>query len=145
MRALSVEQCSLLTDKKRRGGLKPKRLLGNRSLDNMSGQIRWSLDLRWQRPAEPNGFYGLKDCITMAKAGDPGFRLDWGAWAAQDRTPLQKVALSADKSAEVSAAAAKEAQGDHSTPCHPALAQCVAPHQPLPHLLIAACSRSSCS
>ena len=46
-----------------------------RSLDNMSGQIRWSLDLRWQRPNEPNGFYGLKDCITMAKADDPAFQV----------------------------------------------------------------------
>ena len=82
-----------------------------RSLDNMSGQIRWSLDLRWQRPGEPNGFYGLKDCIPMAKSGDPGFRLDWGAWAQQDRTPLQKVAVSADKHAEV-AAAAEDAQGE---------------------------------
>ena len=41
----------------------------------MSSQIRWSLDLRWQRPNEPNGFYGLKDCITMAKAGDPSFKV----------------------------------------------------------------------
>ena len=42
----------------------------------MSGQIRWSLDLRWQRPNEPNGFYGLKDCITMAKADDPNFKVN---------------------------------------------------------------------
>lgn len=41
----------------------------------MSEQIRWSLDLRWQRPTEPNGFYGLKDCITMAKADDPSFKV----------------------------------------------------------------------
>ena len=41
----------------------------------MSSQIRWSLDLRWQRPNEPNGFYGLKDCITMAKADDPSFKV----------------------------------------------------------------------
>jgi hypothetical protein len=80
----------------------------------MSDHIRWSLDLRWQRPGEPNGFYGLKDCITMAKSGDPGFKLDWGAWATQDRTPLQKVAVSADTSVEVESAAAKEAQRAHS-------------------------------
>ena len=46
-----------------------------RSLDNMSEQIRWSLDLRWQRPDAPNGFYGLKDCITMAKSDDPSFKV----------------------------------------------------------------------
>jgi len=46
-----------------------------RSLDNRSNQIRWSLDLRWQRPDLPNGFYGLKDCITMAKSDDPNFKV----------------------------------------------------------------------
>ena len=30
------------------------------SLENVSDKIRWSLDLRWQRPDKPNGFYGLK-------------------------------------------------------------------------------------
>ena len=83
-----------------------------RSLDNMSSQIRWSLDLRWQRPDLPNGFYGLKDCITMAKASDPGFKVDWRGWAEQDRAPLQKGAVSADKATEVDEAA-KKAEGVH--------------------------------
>lgn len=82
----------------------------------MSSQIRWSLDLRWQRPSEPNGFYGLKDCITMARMAEPGFSVDWGSWASQDRTPLQKVALSADKGAEVAAAAAKEGHSEAPEP-----------------------------
>ncbi|KAK9903937.1 hypothetical protein WJX75_000915 [Coccomyxa subellipsoidea] len=86
-------------------------LIPHRSLDNMSDQIRWSLDLRWQRPDLPNGFYGLKDCITMAKSGEPGYAPDWTNWGRQDRTPMQKTAISADKMAEVSAAA-DEAQGD---------------------------------
>lgn len=76
----------------------------------MSDQIRWSLDLRWQRPDLPNGFYGLKDCITMAKSGEPGYAPDWTDWGRQDRTPMQKAAISADKMAEVSAAA-DEARG----------------------------------
>ncbi|CAL5220437.1 g2452 [Coccomyxa viridis] len=83
-------------------------IIPHRSLDNMSGQIRWSLDLRWQRPNEPNGFYGLKDCITMAKADDPAFQVDWSGWAEQDRTPMQKGAVSADKSTEVDKAVEKE-------------------------------------
>lgn len=83
-----------------------------RSLDNMSNQIRWSLDLRWQRPDLPNGFYGLKDCITMAKSSDPGFKVDWRGWAEQDRSPLQKGAVSADKATEVDEAA-KKAEGVH--------------------------------
>lgn len=31
----------------------------NCSLPNMSKKIRWSLDLRWQRPDHSAGFYGL--------------------------------------------------------------------------------------
>lgn len=34
--------------------------LFNFSLENFSDKIRWSMDLRWQRPDKPNGFYGLK-------------------------------------------------------------------------------------
>ena len=35
-------------------------IFGYFSLENISDKIRWSLDLRWQRPDKPNGFYGLK-------------------------------------------------------------------------------------
>jgi len=93
-------------------------MVPRRSLDNLSNQIRWSLDLRWQRPDLPNGFYGLKDCIVMAKAGEAGYAPDWTHWARQDRTPMQKAAVSADRLAEVSEAD-KEAAGSF-------------PHQPLP-------------
>ncbi len=79
----------------------------------MSDQIRWSLDLRWQRPGLPNGFYGLKDCITMAKSDEPGYAPDWTDWGSQDRTPMQKAAISADKTAEVTATA-DVAQGEAS-------------------------------
>jgi hypothetical protein len=74
------------------------------------------LDLRWQRPDRPNGFYGLKDCIVMAKSGDPGYQPDWATWGAQDRTAMQKHAISAEKMAAVEAAA-KQAQGAGRCPC----------------------------
>ena len=35
------------------------------SLENFSDKIRWSMDLRWQRPDKPNGFYGLKVSTAM--------------------------------------------------------------------------------
>lgn len=35
------------------------------SLENVSDKIRWSMDLRWQRPDKPNGFYGLKVSTDM--------------------------------------------------------------------------------
>lgn len=65
-------------------------IVPHRSLDNLSSEIRWSLDLRWQHPDLPNGFYGLKPCIRMCAAGQPDFQIDWAAWAAIDRQVLQK-------------------------------------------------------
>jgi len=51
--------------------------------------VRWSIDLRWQRPDLPNGFYGLKECIVLSKKGDANFTPDWRSWAAVDRGQLQ--------------------------------------------------------
>ncbi|XP_065897659.1 uncharacterized protein [Dysidea avara] len=61
----------------------------HRSLENHSDKIRWSLDLRWQNPTKPNGFYGLKDCVVMCKADDPNYVIDWSKFASTDRTTLQ--------------------------------------------------------
>lgn len=49
----------------------------HRSLENYSNKIRWSLDLRWQEPSKPVGFYGLKDPIVMRRAGDPNYKVEW--------------------------------------------------------------------
>ena len=40
------------------------------SLENFSDKIRWSMDLRWQRPDKPNGFYGLKVSSDMTLNGN---------------------------------------------------------------------------
>ena len=61
----------------------------HRSLPNVSNDIRWSMDLRWQRPDLPNGFYGLKESILMRTEADPNFEIDWEEFAAKDRTKLQ--------------------------------------------------------
>jgi hypothetical protein len=60
-------------------------LLPHRSTENLSGKIRWSVDLRWQRPGEPSGFEKIKECILMRTAGDPHYRIDWTAWAKKNR------------------------------------------------------------
>jgi hypothetical protein len=60
-------------------------LTPHRSTENLSESIRWSLDLRWQRPEEPSGFEGIKDCILMRTARDPNYRIDWESWARQNR------------------------------------------------------------
>lgn len=60
-------------------------LIPHRSTENLSSHVRWSVDLRWQRPDEPSGFEGIKDCILMRTAKDPAYRPDWTAWAKQNR------------------------------------------------------------
>ena len=68
----------------------------HRSLENFSDKVRWSLDLRWQRPDQPNGFHGLKDCILMRKEDDPNYKIKWEGFAALDRTMLQNQAMGHD-------------------------------------------------
>jgi len=59
-------------------------LIPHRSTENLSQKIRWSVDLRWQRPDEISGFEGVKDPILMRSA-DPGFQMDWGGWTTRSR------------------------------------------------------------
>ena len=61
----------------------------HRSLPNVSNDIRWSLDLRWQRPDLSNGFHGLKTCVLMRTESDPSYIIDWEDFAVKDRTRLQ--------------------------------------------------------
>ena len=60
-------------------------LVPHRSTENLSDVIRWSVDLRWQRPDEVSGFEGIKDPILMRSARQNEFRLDWREWALQNR------------------------------------------------------------
>ena len=55
----------------------------------MSNEIRWSLDLRWQRADAPLGFYGLKDGVRL-RSSDPNFTsIDWEKFNAKDRNVEQ--------------------------------------------------------
>ena len=60
-------------------------LIPHRSTENLSQKIRWSVDLRWQRPGEPSGFEKVKECILMRTAQDPGYQIDWAAWGKKNR------------------------------------------------------------
>jgi hypothetical protein len=60
-------------------------LIPHRSTENYSDKIRWSVDLRWQRPHEPSGFEQVKECILMRTARDPHYQIDWTTWARQNR------------------------------------------------------------
>ena len=65
----------------------------HRSLENHSDKTRWSLDLRWQDPAKPSGFDGIKKNVIMRLADDPNHEIDWEEFAAEDRNQLQKISL----------------------------------------------------
>ncbi|XP_071163553.1 phytanoyl-CoA dioxygenase domain-containing protein 1 homolog [Mytilus edulis] len=68
-------------------------LIPHRSLPNMTKQIRWSLDLRWQRPDEPAGFYGMKEPLLMRTEKDPNFKIDWTPFDNVDRREKQREAV----------------------------------------------------
>ncbi|XP_071493910.1 phytanoyl-CoA dioxygenase domain-containing protein 1 homolog [Diadema antillarum] len=72
----------------------------HRSLTNLSNEIRWSLDLRWQRPDKPNGFYGIKESIPMRVEGDPNFKPDFDTFSKTDRQLLTKDIFFASKNTE---------------------------------------------
>jgi hypothetical protein len=51
----------------------------------MSDKIRWSLDLRWQRPDKSVGFYDLKQGVLMRTKDDPNLQIDWDSFDNVDR------------------------------------------------------------
>jgi hypothetical protein len=64
-------------------------LVPHRSTENYSDRIRWSVDLRWQRPGEPHGLEGVKDPILRRTATDPAYKIDWEAWANTSRNAIE--------------------------------------------------------
>ncbi|XP_062615047.1 uncharacterized protein LOC134276778 [Saccostrea cucullata] len=65
-------------------------MIPHRSLPNMSKEIRWSLDLRWQKPGYPCGFYGIKDLLLFRTSKDPNHKIDWTGFDGDDRWAKQK-------------------------------------------------------
>ena len=65
----------------------------HRSLENYSDKIRWSLDLRWQKPNLSNGFHGLKESILMRTRRDPNYIINWEGFATIDRHKLQNESI----------------------------------------------------
>ena len=64
----------------------------HRSTENHSNGVRWSADLRYQRPGDPTGFPEGSKLPPMRKSDDPNYRLDWVAWSAdlQDAQDVMK-------------------------------------------------------
>jgi hypothetical protein len=54
-------------------------LTPHRSTENLSERIRWSIDLRWQRPDEPTGMDVIAPPVVMRSAR-PGHVIDWSQY-----------------------------------------------------------------
>lgn len=67
-------------------------IIPHRSLPNLSNDIRWSLDLRWQKSTEPVGFYNLKEGVLMRSSKDPNLKIDWETFNKIDRHQEQRKA-----------------------------------------------------
>ncbi len=64
-------------------------LMPHRSTENHTDRVRWSVDLRWQRPGEPTGYADSK-MIPMRRKDDPSYRLDWAHWQRQSMDDVDK-------------------------------------------------------
>ncbi|XP_050412522.2 phytanoyl-CoA dioxygenase, peroxisomal [Patella vulgata] len=60
-------------------------LTPHRSLINVSNDIRWSVDLRWQSPHYDMGFYNIGDGIVFRSKNDPQLKPDWDKFLSVDR------------------------------------------------------------
>ncbi|XP_076463481.1 phytanoyl-CoA dioxygenase domain-containing protein 1-like [Babylonia areolata] len=65
-------------------------LIPHRSLPNVSNDIRWSLDLRWQRADKDVGFYDVKPGILMRSRDQPDLQIDWETFMSVSRAEREK-------------------------------------------------------
>lgn len=70
-------------------------LLGNMiphcTTENVSDEVRWSLDLRWQRPGDFSGFEDIKPLVLMREGGKPpASGIDWCSFNSINRTEVQQ-------------------------------------------------------
>ncbi|XP_033734117.1 uncharacterized protein LOC117323176 [Pecten maximus] len=68
-------------------------VIPHRSLPNMTKEIRWSLDLRFQNPALPFGFYGMKKGVIMRKSNEPDYKIPWQEFLNINRRAKQRQAV----------------------------------------------------
>ena len=61
----------------------------HRSLDNVSDEVRWSVDFRFKKPGADNGMFGLKPDVLMRTKENPNMKIDWDSFDKIDRTKAQ--------------------------------------------------------
>lgn len=59
------------------------------SLDNVSNNIRWSVDFRFKKTGLPNGMHGLKDDVILRSSADPSMKIDWSEFSSIERLKLK--------------------------------------------------------
>ncbi len=52
---------------------------------NVSGDVRWSIDLRYQSPFYNMGFYNIQDGVVFRTANDSNVEPDWDKFMSIDR------------------------------------------------------------
>ena len=67
------------------------------SLPNVSDGIRWSLDLRWQKDGTPDCLWGIKEGVTMRRASDPNYQIDWTHTDSVNRASAQIVYIKGEE------------------------------------------------
>ncbi|CAH1780477.1 unnamed protein product [Owenia fusiformis] len=60
-------------------------LTPHRSLPNISNDVRWSMDLRWQSPNDIYGFYDIQDGILFRDPKQPNLQPDWEKFLSVNR------------------------------------------------------------
>jgi len=60
-------------------------LIPHRSLQNVSQDVRWSVDLRWQSPRHSYGFYDIAQGIVFRHPDQPDLQPKWKEFFAVDR------------------------------------------------------------
>ncbi|KAK3093622.1 hypothetical protein FSP39_018239 [Pinctada imbricata] len=63
--------------------------LPHRSMDNVSDNIRWSVDFRFKKTGLPNGMHGLKDDVILRSSADPNMKVDWSEFSSIERLKLK--------------------------------------------------------
>ena len=78
----NIPQEKIITCEMKKGSvLFLHQLVPHRSLENLSDNVRWSVDLRFQNPKDEAGFHtGLVDPIIMRKSNDTNYVADLDKW-----------------------------------------------------------------
>jgi len=68
-------------------------VIPHRSLENHGDKIRWSFDLRWQKPGMDTGMFNNEEAIVFRTSANKNLKVDWGDLILDEKTQRDKEAL----------------------------------------------------